>query len=135
MEKAEREGLVAQPALEDSNNSSTDTCLTLLYGSDSSRPFPPSPVHSVTDSPIKVSPLVIITSDSSYDDSSHIPTTCMLLLLIDLLIMTVLHFLYLLFLHWLSLRLLLPFYLFKPSICPLILSTLLLFLNLSLIHI
>ena len=74
MEKAEREGLVAQPALEDSNDSSTDTCPTLLYGSDSSRPFPPSPVHSVTDSPIKVSPLVIITSDSSYD-SSHIPTT------------------------------------------------------------
>ena len=66
---------MAQPVLEDSNSSSTDTCPTLPYGSDSPRPFPPSPVHTVTDSPIRVSPLIIITSDSSSDDSSHIPTT------------------------------------------------------------
>ena len=52
-------------APEDSHDSSTDSCLTFPYSSNSPRPFPPSPVHSVTDSPIRVSPLFIATSNNS----------------------------------------------------------------------
>ena len=55
----EEEDQVGPPAPEDSHDSSTDTCLTFPYRSNSPRPFPPSPVHSVTDSPIRVSPLFI----------------------------------------------------------------------------
>ena len=54
---------------EDPHDSSTDTCLTFPFSSGSPRPFPPSPVHSVTDSPIGVSPLTIITNNPSGDDS------------------------------------------------------------------
>ena len=54
---------------EDPHDSSTDTCPTFPYSSDSPRPFPPSPVHTTTDSPIRVSPLTIITHSPSGDDS------------------------------------------------------------------
>ena len=47
------------------HDSSTDSCLTFPYSSNSPRPFPPSPVHSFTDSPIRVSPLFIATSNNS----------------------------------------------------------------------
>ena len=50
---------------EDPHDSSTDSCLTVPYSSNSPRPFPPSPVHSFTDSPIRVSPLFIATSNNS----------------------------------------------------------------------
>ena len=55
---------------EDPHTSSTDSCLTFPYSSNSPRPFPPSPVHSVTDSPIRVSPLPIATSNPSSDNSA-----------------------------------------------------------------
>ena len=61
----EEEDQVGPPAPEGSHDSSTDTCLTFPYSSNSPRPFPPSPVHSVTDSPIRVSPLFIATSNNS----------------------------------------------------------------------
>ena len=59
------EDQVGRQAPEDSHDSSTDSCLTFPYSSNSPRPFPPSPVHSVTDSPIRVSPLFIATSNNS----------------------------------------------------------------------
>ena len=52
------------------HDSSTDSCLTFPYSSNSPRPFPPSPVHSVTDSPKGVSPLPIATSNPSSDNSA-----------------------------------------------------------------
>ena len=55
--RAEEEDQVGLQAPEDPHDSSTDTCLTFPYSSNSPRPFPPSPVHPVTDSPIRVSPL------------------------------------------------------------------------------
>ena len=56
------------------HDSSTDSCLTFPYSSNSPRPFPPSPVHSVTDSPKRVSPLPIATSNPSSDNSAiHSP--------------------------------------------------------------
>ena len=61
----EEEDQVGPQAQEDFHNSSTDSCLTFPYSSNSPRPFPPSPVHSVTDSPIRVSPLFIATSNNS----------------------------------------------------------------------
>ena len=62
-------------AQESFHDSSTDSCLTLPYSSDSPRPFPPSPVHFVTDSPKGVSPLPIATSNPSSDNSAiHSPT-------------------------------------------------------------
>ena len=54
---------------EDPHDSSTDTCLTFPYSSSSPRPFPASPVHTVTDSPIRVSPLTIVTNNPSGDNS------------------------------------------------------------------
>ena len=61
-------------AQESFHDSSTDSCLTLPYSSDSPRPFPPSPIHSVSDSPKRVSPLPIATSNPSSDNSaSHSP--------------------------------------------------------------
>ena len=63
--KTEEEDQVGPQAPEDSHDSSTDSCLTFPYSSNSPRPFPPSPVHSVTDSPIRVSPLFIATSNNS----------------------------------------------------------------------
>ena len=63
--RVEEEDQVGLPAPEDPHDSSTDTCLTFPYSSNSPRPFPPSPVHSVTDSPIRVSPLFIATSNNS----------------------------------------------------------------------
>ena len=63
--RAEEEDQVGPQAQEDFHDSSTDSCLTFPYSSNSPRPFPPSPVHSVTDSPIRVSPLFIATSNSS----------------------------------------------------------------------
>ena len=67
--RAEEKDQVGLQAPEDPHDSSTDTCLTFPYSSDSPRPFPPSPVHPVTDSPIRVSPLFIATSDSSGNGS------------------------------------------------------------------
>ena len=61
----EEEDQVGPQAQEDFHNSSTDSCLTFPYSSSSPRPFPPSPVHSVTDSPIRVSPLFIATGNNS----------------------------------------------------------------------
>ena len=61
----EEEDQVGSQAPEDPHDSSTDSCLTFPYSSNSPRPFPPSPVHSVTDSPIRVSPLFIATSNNS----------------------------------------------------------------------
>ena len=49
-----------------SHDSSTDT---FPYSSGSPKPFPPSPVHPVTDSPVRVSPLFIDTSSPSDDVS------------------------------------------------------------------
>ena len=66
--RAEEEDQVGPQAQEDFHNSSTDSCLTFPYSSNSPRPFPPSPVHSVTDSPKRVSPLPIATSNSSSDN-------------------------------------------------------------------
>ena len=68
--RAEEEDQVGLQAPEDPHDSLTDTCLTFPYSSSSPRPFPPSPVHTVTDSPIRVSPLTIVTNNSSGDDSS-----------------------------------------------------------------
>ena len=68
--KAEEEDQVGPQAQEDFHNSSTDSCLTFPYSLNSPRPFPPSPVHSVTDSPKRVSPLPIATSNSSSDNST-----------------------------------------------------------------
>ena len=68
--RAEEEDQVGPQAEEDFHNSSTDSCLTFPYSSNSPRPFPPSPVHSVTDSPRKVSPLPIATSNPSSDNSA-----------------------------------------------------------------
>ena len=67
--RAEEEDQVGLQAPEDPHDSSTDTCLTFPYSSNSLRPFPPSPVHPVTDSPIRVSPLFIATSNSSSNNS------------------------------------------------------------------
>ena len=72
--RAEEGDQVGLQAPEDPHDSSTDTCPTFPYSSDSPRPSPPSPVHTVTDSPIRVSPLPIVTNNSSGDDSS-IPTS------------------------------------------------------------
>ena len=59
------EGDQVGPQAQDFHDSSTDSCLTFPYSSNSPRPFPPSPVHSVTDSPIRVSPLFIVTGNNS----------------------------------------------------------------------
>ena len=67
--RAEEEDQVGLQAPENPHDSSTDSCLTFPYSSDSPRPFPPSPVHSVTDSPIRVFPLFIVTSNSSNNNS------------------------------------------------------------------
>ena len=80
--RAEEWGQVDPQAQEDSHDSSTDSCLTFPYSSNSPRPFPPSPVHSVTDSPERVSPLPIATSNPSSDNSvihSSLFTTFLLL--------------------------------------------------------
>ena len=61
----EEKDQVGPQVQEDFHNSSTDSCLTFPYSSNSPRPFPPSPVHSVTDSPRRVSPLFIATSNNS----------------------------------------------------------------------
>ena len=63
--RAEEGDQVGPQAKEDLHDSSTDSCLTFPYSSNSPRPFPPSPVHSVSDSPIRVSPLFIATSNNS----------------------------------------------------------------------
>ena len=72
--KAEEEDQVGPQTQESPHDSSTDSCLTFPYSSNSPRPFPPSPVHSVTDSPKGVSPLPIATSNPSSDNSAiHSP--------------------------------------------------------------
>ena len=59
---------------ESRHDSSTDSYLTFPYSSNSPRPFPPSPVHSVSDSPKRVSPPPIATSNPSSDNSAiHSP--------------------------------------------------------------
>ena len=67
--RAEEEDQVGPQAPEDPHDSSTNTSPTLPYSSNSPRPFPPTPVHSVTDSPIRVSPLFIAISNSSNNNS------------------------------------------------------------------
>ena len=54
--KAEEEDQVGPQTQESPHDSSTDSCSTFPYSSNSPRPFPPSPVHSVSDSPKGVSP-------------------------------------------------------------------------------
>ena len=49
--RVKEEGQVGPQVPEDPHDFSTDTCLTSPYSSDSPRPFPPSPIHSVTDFP------------------------------------------------------------------------------------
>ena len=76
----EEEDQEGPQAPEDPHDSSTDSCLTFPYSSNSPRPFPPSPVHSVTDSPLRVSPLFIATSNNSpvhrsIDHYSPVPTS------------------------------------------------------------
>ena len=72
--KAEEEDPVGPQTQESPHDSSTDSCLTFPYSSNSPRPFPPSPVHSVSDSPKRVSPLPIATSNPSSDNSAiHSP--------------------------------------------------------------
>ena len=66
--RAEEEDQVGPQAQENFHDSSTDSCLTFSYSSNSPRPFPPSPVHSVSDSPKRVSPLTIATSNPSSDN-------------------------------------------------------------------
>ena len=116
--RAEEEDQVGLQAPKDPHDSSTDTCLAFPYSSDSPRPFPPSPVHPVTDSPIRVSPLFIVTSNSSGITllSTDLLATTLLLLLHPLL----------LFLHFPKLSLL--SLLFKLLILPIILSILPIFL-------
>ena len=73
-EKAKEEDQVGPQTQESPHDSSTDSCLTFPYSSNSPRPFPPSPVHSVSDSPKRVSPLPIATSNPSSDNSAiHSP--------------------------------------------------------------
>ena len=72
--RTEEEDQVGLQAPEDPHDSSTDSCLTFPYSLNSPRPFPPSHVHPVTDSPIRVSPLLIATSNPSSDNSAiHSP--------------------------------------------------------------
>ena len=72
--KAEEEDQVGPQTQESPHDSSADSCLTFPYSSNSPRPFPPSPVHSVPDSPKRVSPLPIATSNPSSDNSAiHSP--------------------------------------------------------------
>ena len=72
--RAEEEDQVGPQVQEDFHDSSTDSCLTFPYSSNSPRPFPPPPVHSVSDSPKRVSPLPIATSNPSSDNSAiHSP--------------------------------------------------------------
>ena len=59
----------AQEVLHDS---STDSCLTFPYSSNSPRPFPPSPVHYVSVSPEGVSPLPTATNNPPIDNVSSI---------------------------------------------------------------
>ena len=61
---------VGPQAQEDFHDSSTDSCLTFPYSSNSPKPFPPSPVHFVTVSPEGVSPLPIATSISPSDNAA-----------------------------------------------------------------
>ena len=68
--RAEEEDQVGPQAQKDFHDSSTDSCLTFPYSSNSPRPFPPSPVHSASDSPKRVSPLPIATSNPSSDNSA-----------------------------------------------------------------
>ena len=68
--KAEEGDQVDPQAQENFHDSSTGSCLTFPCSSNSPRPFPPSPVHSVTDSPERVSPLPIATSNSPSDNSA-----------------------------------------------------------------
>ena len=53
------------------HNSSTDSCLTFPYSSDSPRPFPPSPGHYVPVSPEGVSHLPIVTNSPPIDNVTH----------------------------------------------------------------
>ena len=68
--KAEEEDQVGPQTQESPHDSSTDSCLTFPYSSNSPRLFPPSPVHS----PKRISPLPIATSNPSSDNSAiHSP--------------------------------------------------------------
>ena len=67
-ERARAGDQVDPQAQEVLHNSSTDSCLTFPYSSDSPRPFPPSPVHYVSVSPEGVSPLPIVTNNPPIDN-------------------------------------------------------------------
>ena len=67
-ERARVGGQVDPQAQEVLHNSSTDSCLTFPYSSDSPRPFPPSPVHHVSASPEGVSHLPIVTNNPPTDN-------------------------------------------------------------------
>ena len=67
-ERARGGGQVDLQAQEILHNSSTDSCLTFPYSSDSPRPFPPSPVHHVSASPEGVSHLPIVTNNPPTDN-------------------------------------------------------------------
>ena len=72
--KAKEEDQVGPQTQESLHDSSPDSCLTFPYSSNSPRPFLPSPVHSVTDSPKGVSPLPFATSNPFSDNSAiHSP--------------------------------------------------------------
>ena len=111
--KAEEEDQVGPQTQESFHDSSTDSCLTFPYSSNSPRPFPPSPVHSVSDSPKRVSPLPIATSNPSSDNSAiHSPIIHNFLLLS-----------YPLFLFPFLLKLSLLFFLLLPLILTTLLPT------------
>ena len=122
--RAEEEDQVGLQAPEDPHDSSTDTCPTFPYSSDSPRPFPPSPVHTVTDSPIRISLLTIVTDNPSGDDSP----APIWFLFTDLLAIILLLPLHLLLLFFPFPKLLLLSLLFKPLILQIILSILPIFL-------
>ena len=67
-ERARVEDQVDLQAQEVLHNSSTDSCLTFPYSSDSPRPFPPSPAHYVSASPEEVAHLPIVTNNPPIDN-------------------------------------------------------------------
>ena len=68
--RAEEEDQVDPQAQESPHDSSTDSCPTLPYGSDSPGSSPPSPAPPVTVSPERVSSLFIATSNPSSNNST-----------------------------------------------------------------
>ena len=98
---------------ESPHDSSTDSCLTFPYSSNSPRPFPPSPVHSVSDSPKEFLPYLL--------PLAILPVT--ILLFTALLFITFLLLSYPLFLFPFLLKLSLLFFLLLPLILTTLLPT------------